>query len=145
MIDAPLAPRQSRALATANERVAANVRASRSPRTIAAYRSQWQQFTAYCAEHGEVELPAAPATLARYLTAADAAGKAPASLRLAIAAINRAHADKGVPSPTRDALVSATMAGISRQRGTAQKQAPRVTTRTRCRNSGNRVSAPASG
>ena len=102
----------------------ANVRQSRSERTITTYRWQWRRFDAYCAAHGEPALPAAPATVARYLADTDAEGKAPATLRLALVAINRAHKDAREPSPTGDVLVVATMAGIQRQRGTAQRQAP---------------------
>ena len=42
---------------------------SRAPATHRAYLHDWASFTAWCAAHGLASLPAAPATVAVYLSA----------------------------------------------------------------------------
>ncbi|SDI19775.1 site-specific integrase [Variovorax sp. OV700] len=67
-------------------------------------------------------VPATPAMVARYLAAF--AGKVKAStLNRRLAAIASAHTVLGKPSPSRSELVQATMRGIRRIHGSAQRQA----------------------
>src|SRR5216684_654460 len=72
---------------------------SKAANTRRAYAADWRTFTAWCDQHGLTALPAAPETVALYLTA---------------------HAAAGDESPTRSAAVRAVWAGIRRQHGTAQ-------------------------
>lgn len=101
-------------------------RASRSANTLAAYRSDWSHFTAWCERNEVAALPAEPATVAAYL--ADAAQEtsetgrsapwryAPATLARWVATINAAHDLAGARPPGRDPAVAETLAGIRRLR-----------------------------
>lgn len=93
--------------------------ASKSPATIRAYRSDWQHFTAWCAGHGLVALPAEPSTVALYLTDMTSTAKV-ATLTRRLSSISQAHKTAGHESPTGAQLVRTTMAGIRRTLGTAQ-------------------------
>jgi integrase len=67
-------------------------------------------------------IPCEPNDLAAYL-AECAATLAVATLVRRLAAIARAHHARGVPSPTRAEVVRATLRGIRRRCGTAQREA----------------------
>jgi len=101
-------------------------RASRSANTLAAYRSDWNRFAAWCTQAGVSALPADPATLAAYLAEAaqetSESGRsapwcyAPATLSRWVATVNTAHDLAGLRTPGRDPAVSETLAGIRRLR-----------------------------
>jgi integrase len=87
--------------------------------TRRAYRADWAAFTAWCAEHGLEPLPAAPTTLALYLT--DQADVLKVStLQRRLAGIGQAHRLAGHASPLDDARVRTVWRGIRRAKGTAQ-------------------------
>jgi integrase len=86
-----------------------------------AYQADLQHFIAW---GGSV--PASPETVCKYL-AANVGMLAPATLNRRIVAIGRAHTSQGLASPTKTDLVKATLRGIRRTVGTAQRQvAPAV-------------------
>ena len=119
---APLADVAQRARDYAQEAKAANTRR--------AYRADWRDFTAWCEGHGRTALPAAPETVALYLT--DLAGRRKTStLQRRLSSISQAHQLAGHAahdSPTRHATVRAVWAGIRRAKGTAQAgKAPALT------------------
>ena len=111
---APLADVAPRARDYAQEAKAANTRR--------AYRADWHDFTAWCEGHGRTALPAAPETVALYLT--DLAGRRKTStLQRRLSSISQAHQLAGHAAhdaPTRHATVRAVWAGIRRAKGTAQ-------------------------
>jgi site-specific recombinase XerD len=108
----------STALAALDDRVNDFIVASKAPATIRAYRTDWQEFTSWCAERGLEALPAAPETVARYVT--DLAGvKAVATVQRRITSISQAHQAAGHESPTRSSLVRETWRGIRRTFGVA--------------------------
>jgi site-specific recombinase XerD len=114
----PFSGPSSRALARLDERVNDFIVASKAPATLRAYRADWADFTAWCADRGLSPLPAAPETVARYLT--DLAGvKATATLQRRITSISQAHQAGGHEPPTRSALVRETWRGIRRTFGVA--------------------------
>jgi site-specific recombinase XerD len=86
-----------------------------------AYRSDWRQFEEWCRSHGLICLPAAPETVALYLTAL-AADHKPASLQRMLTSITKAHQAAGFPTPAsmQNAVVSETLKGIRRTLGAAQ-------------------------
>lgn len=93
------------------------VRDSMSDNTRRAYLSDLRHFEAWGAE-----IPATDVTLADYLAAY--AGKlSAATLARRLASISKAHASRGLPNPAKSELVRATMRGIRRTHGTAQRQA----------------------
>ena len=91
---------------------------ARAENTRRAYASDWKDFERWCAEHQVPACPAAPSTVALYLTALAATHKV-ATLTRRLSAISQAHRTAGFPSPTEDAGVRGLMAGIRRSRGTA--------------------------
>ena len=94
---------------------------TKAENTRRAYRSDWHHFECWCRDHGVVSLPAAPETIALYLTAL-AADHKPASLERKLTSLTKAHQAAGFPSPAsmRNAVVSETLKGIRRSLGTAQ-------------------------
>ena len=107
------------------EQVLAAVAGSTATATQEAYRRDWARFAAWAAEEGYGTLPAAPAVVAGYLTAAaaevDVDGRPrykTATLIRWVASINQIHRAAGHPGPGRSELVRRTLGGIKRQHGT---------------------------
>jgi integrase len=98
------------------------IEASKAKNTRKAYATDWQDFVEWCIERGEAALPASPDTVARYITAM-AETRKPATLQRRLASISVAHQAAGHASPAGMPLVRATMQGIRRTLGMAQKQA----------------------
>ncbi len=90
-----------------------------SANTRKAYASDWTQFEAWCAGERWSALPAAPETVALYLTAMTMQGRKLNTLTRRLAAINQAHLAAGLPSPTSTPVVHAVLTGIRRTHGTA--------------------------
>ncbi len=93
------------------------VRDSLAKNTRRAYLSDLAQFEGWGGS-----IPATAETVASYL-AASADIFAVSTLIRRIASISKAHRARGVPSPTTSELVKATMHGIKRTRGCAQREA----------------------
>lgn len=93
--------------------------ASRAPATLRAYASDWRDFTGWCSERAMSPLPAAPETVALYLTAL-AAVRATATLQRRLTSISQYHQMAGYDTPTTSAVVRTTWKGIRRTLGTAQ-------------------------
>jgi integrase len=93
------------------------VEAGIAPATRRAYRADLDHFAA-CGG----AIPASDAELAAYI-AAHATKLKVATLLRRLAAISVAHEAHGLPNPVRSPLVRATMRGIRRERGSAQRQA----------------------
>lgn len=89
--------------------------------TMKAYRTDWADFTSWCDAQGLVSMPAAPATVALYLTELVGSGRKHSTLQRRIAAISQAHQVAQQENPTRAADVKVLMAGIRRTHGTAQE------------------------
>lgn len=116
------------ATADAPGRAADYATASKSEATRRAYRSDWADFTAWCACHTYTPLPATPRTVANYLSALADAGRKAATIARRCAAIAYAHKLKSIdPPPTADEGVRAVIAGIRRAIGTAQEKKPPAT------------------
>lgn len=97
--------------------VEAFIQAGIAPATRRAYRSDLDHFFAWGGA-----MPATDAQVAAYV-AAHAATLKVATLTRRLAAISVAHEAQGYASPVRSPLVRATMRGIRRERGVAQRQA----------------------
>ena len=94
------------------------VRAAKADNTRRAYAAAWQDFAAWCAQHGVPALPAAPATVGFYLTDRARTLKVP-SLRLRLVAIRQAHALAGHRLETTAPEIAETFKGVVRTHGTA--------------------------
>ena len=97
------------------------IEAAKAANSRRAYRSDWRHFESWCRSHSLACLPAAPETVALYLTDL-AADHKPASLERRLTTITKAHQAAGFPTPAsmQNAVVSETMKGIRRTLGTAQ-------------------------
>ena len=97
------------------------IEAAKAQNSRRAYRSDWRHFESWCRTHGLACLPAAPETVALYLTAL-AADHKPASLERKLTSITKAHQAAGFSTPAsmQQAVVSETLKGIRRTLGTAQ-------------------------
>ncbi len=95
--------------------------ASRADNTVRAYRSDWNLFSTWCADHAVSPLPASPETIAVYLAEGARTLKV-STLTRRCSAISIAHQMSGLESPTRHIIVRTTMAGIRRSKGTAPAQ-----------------------
>src|SRR5271170_6944072 len=94
------------------------IRASKAENTLRGYQSDWREFCAWCESHGVGPVPAAAETVASYI--AECAGHLkPGSIQRRLNAIAEAHKAAGLDSPTHVALVTNTMKGIRRTKGTA--------------------------
>lgn len=107
--------------------------ASRSVNTRRAYQADLRDFTTWCDSNGVHALPAAPDTIALYLTALAQTGAKASTIQRRVSAISQAHQLAGhLPSPTSNPVVRSTMAGIRRSLGTAPAQkAPLLTSELR--------------
>ena len=90
-----------------------------------AYRADWDRFTGWATGSGYPFLPAPPAVVAAYVTAAAAEQKhdgtfryAPASLTRWVSSINQVHAAANLDAPGRSELVRRALSGIRRIRQT---------------------------
>jgi len=103
------------------------VQQSRAANTRRAYRADWADFAAWCAVHRLAALPAAPETVALYLTDL-AASRKTSTLQRRLSAISQAHKAADLDTPTGHRAVRAVWSGIRRAKGTAQEgKAPAVT------------------
>jgi integrase len=95
--------------------------AAKAASTRRAYRADWDHFETWCRRHALASLPAAPETVALYITDLAASHK-PATLRRRLTVIGRAHMAAGHASPAgmQQPLVGETLKGIRRTVGTAQ-------------------------
>jgi integrase len=101
-------------------RAAAFARSSRAPATERAYSPDWRDFEASCDRAGVDPLPAAPATIGRYL--ADNAERLKVStLVRRAAAIAVAHRLTGYPLDRGHPAIASVLAGIRLSYGSAQQ------------------------
>ena len=113
---------------------------SKAENTLRAYRSDWDDFTAWCDERGLPALPASAETVTLYITSrARGSGdrgtdeRAPlkvSTLERRLSAIAAAHrlAGHGSPVSRREEPLHSVWAGIVRRKGTAkEKVAPALT------------------
>jgi integrase len=92
--------------------------------TLRAYKADWTHFAAWCAAHGFVPVPAAPATVGAYL-ASLAATHAPTTIRRRLAALGKMHRFNDLPWNPAHRDIQGPLQGLLRQHGRPpQKAAP---------------------
>jgi site-specific recombinase XerD len=102
---------------------AAYVAAARAPNTLRGYRSDWAEFTTWCARRQAEPLPADGATISGYLTDLARAGAKVGTMSRRLSAIRFAHKLRDLPDPTTGARVVAVWEGIRRSHGAPPEQA----------------------
>lgn len=95
-----------------------------SEATEAAVRTDMRLFSAWCLQQGLPALPAAPETVAAFLRAQSAAGRAMATVKRRAASIAFVHRAAGLENPCASEPVRLALKAIRRERGTQQRQAP---------------------
>jgi integrase len=105
------------------EKARAYIQAAKSPVTLRAYRTDFEDFTRFCQEHDLPHLLATPTTVALYI--ADRAGSlGSATITRRLTSITKAHQAAGFeasPSSSHHFVVSEPLKGIRRSIGTAQE------------------------
>src|ERR1700722_10562817 len=97
------------------------IRASKAENTLRGYQSDWRAFCGWCEVQQVCPMPANPETVAAFI--ADCAGRLKVgSIQRRLNAIAEAHKAVGLESPTHYAMVTNTMKGIRRTKGTAPEQ-----------------------
>ena len=96
---------------------------SRATNTSRTYRAQWQAFQTWCTTKTRAYAPATPETVALYLAERAQAGAAPSSIAVALAAIQFAHDQTGVPLRREDPVLRLVLDGIRRAHIRPQRQA----------------------
>src|SRR5277367_2939553 len=87
------------------------IRASKAENTLRGYRSDWRDFTTWCAAHAVFPLPALPEVIAAYI--AECAGHLKVgTIQRRLNAIAEAHKATGLESPTLSGIVRNTLKGI---------------------------------
>jgi integrase len=100
--------------------------AAHAENTRRAYRVGWNDFSAYCADHGLRALPADTQTVALYATALAERAKL-ATIRLYIAGIAEKHRETGLESPVAHDMVRRIVRGIARTNRASQARKLAVT------------------
>lgn len=113
-------------LADLEAKITRAYRQSRAPATLAAYRSDWDDFTTWCDTVGLNPLPADPTTVAAYLAELadppdDRSPLAASTIQRRVVSIGEAHKAATQPNPCQDPLVKQVTKGIRRQIGIAPK------------------------
>jgi site-specific recombinase XerD len=98
-----------------------------SENTQEAYQRGWEDFAGFCQEHGFEPAPASEQAVALYLSDR-AEDFAPSTLSQRMAAIQHAHDERGLSSPTRSKAVQNVMRGIRRESDRSPEQAPPLLT-----------------
>ena len=104
------------------EKTKTYIRGAKSPATIRAYRTDFEDFKRFCLEHDLSFLPASPTTVALYISSR-AGYLASATITRRLTSISKAHQAAGCndsPASIRHFVVSETLKGIRRAIGTAQ-------------------------
>ena len=100
-------------------------RASSSPATLKAYRSDWRDFLAWCDALSCPALPASVETTASYLAHLADSGLKASTITRRTAAIAYAHRLRGLAPPTAAEPIKAVLRGIRRRIGVAvERKAP---------------------
>ena len=118
----PAKPAPSTALATNLANYAAQAEGAFSPNTLRALLADQRVFGAFCDQHGVTDLPATPATVARFVKSM-ATEKKPSTIRRYLASISHKHRAAQIPDPCKADAVTLALKALHRAEGRAQKQA----------------------
>jgi integrase len=94
--------------------------------TLRAYKADWTHFAAWCAAHGFVPVPAAPATVGAYL-ASLAETHAPSTIRRRLAALGKMHRFNDLPWNPAHRDIQGPLQGLLRKHGRPPRKAAALT------------------
>jgi integrase len=114
----PLTPAGQAALAAAQ----ALARKATAPATLRAYKADWTHFAEWCAAHGFVPVPAAPATVGACL-----ASLATTTIRRRLAALGKMHRFNDLPWNPAHRDIQGPLQGVLRTHGRPVRKAAALT------------------
>jgi integrase len=118
----PVTPAGQAALAAAQ----ALARQATAAATLRAYRADWTHYAAWCAAHGFIAVPAAPATVGAYL-ASLAGSHAPTTIRRRLAALGKMHRFNDLPWNPGHHAIQGPLQGALRSHGRPVQKAAALT------------------
>ena len=101
-------------------------RKATAPATLRAYKADWSHFADWCAVHGFVPVPAAPATVGAYL-ANLADSHAPSTIRRRLSALGKMHRFNDLPWNPAHRAIQGPLQGVLRTRGRPVRKAAALT------------------
>lgn len=105
------------------------IRASRAYNTRRAYQSDLRDFREWCEDNNRSHFPAAPKTVADYLSYLADQGMKVSTIERRNVAISEAHKSADVPNPSTTEVVRKAMSGIRREHGAPRRKVRAVTVR----------------
>ena len=103
-----------------NHHLSKNLKNSKANNTLRAYKSDFKDFGAFCANHGLKSLPSEPKIIALYLTHLAKFSKI-STLRRRLVSISMIHKIKGYYLDTKHPVIIENLLGIKRLKGSLQK------------------------
>jgi integrase len=97
-----------------------------APATLRAYKADWTHFAAWCAVHGFVPVPAAPATVGAYL-ASLADSHAPTTIRRRLSALGKMHRFNDLPWNPAHRAIQGPLQGVLRTHARPVQKAAALT------------------
>jgi len=113
-------------LTPADQAAQAVARKATAPATLRAYKADWTHFAQWCAAHGFIAVPAAPATVGAYL-ASLAGTHAPSTIRRRLAALGKMHRFNDLPWNPAHRAIQGPLQGALRTRGRPVRKAAALT------------------
>ena len=101
-------------------------RQATAPATLRAYKADWTHFARWCATHGFVPVPAAPATVGAYL-ASLAPSHAPTTIRRRLSALGKMHRFNDLPWNPAHRDIQGPLQGALRTHGRPVQKAAALT------------------
>ena len=98
-----------------------NLKSSKSNNTIRAYRSDFKDFSTFCAKNGFKSLPSEPKIISLYLTHLSIKDNKVSTLKRRLVSIGTIHKLKGHYLDTKHPIIIENLMGISRKKGTYQR------------------------
>ena len=98
-----------------------NLKSSKANNTIRAYKSDFNDFGAFCSKHGFKSLPTEPKIIALYLTYLTNKDAKMSTLRRRLVSISMIHKHKGHYLDTKHPVITENLMGIKRRKGSIQK------------------------
>jgi hypothetical protein len=108
------------------EAARAIARKATAPATLRAYKADWTHYAAWCAAHGVVAVPAAPATVGAYL-ASLAETHAPTTIRRRLCALGKMHRFNDLPWNPAHRDIQGPLQGTLRTHGRPVQKAAALT------------------
>jgi site-specific recombinase XerD len=107
-------------LKSLHEETLNNLKISKATNTLRAYKSDFKDFSAFCAKHGFKPLPTEPKIVSLYLTQLSKTSKM-STLRRRLVSISMVHKLKGHYLDTKHPIIVENLMGIKRVKGSIQK------------------------